>query len=114
MRHISSLEELTKAFDSSSTKPVMLFKHSTRCSLSATAYSEYKAFVDAADPDAVDLTYLDLLAHRDVSNAIEERTGIRHASPQAILLVDGAPVWNTSHMDLTKASLEAAVKALGA
>ena len=107
MQRITSLDDLDDAFSASSEKPVMLFKHSTRCSLSAHAYAVYKPFADNAA--TVNCTYLDLLQYREVSNAIAEKTGIQHKSPQAILLVNGAPVWNASHFDITLASLKSAV-----
>ena len=113
MRSVESLSDLDTLFELSSEKPVMLFKHSTRCSLSSTAYTAYLGYLKTADADAVEYTYLDLLAHRDVSNAIAEKTGLTHKSPQAILLVDGTPVWNASHFDISEENLAAAVSDIG-
>ena len=109
MRNLESIEDLDAVIELSKTKPVMLFKHSTRCSISTLANDAYTAFVERTDADAVEYTYLDLLAHRDVSNAIAEKTGVWHQSPQVILLKDGKPVWNTSHLSITEDALKDAV-----
>ena len=58
----------------------------------------------------LDPAFLDLLEHRDLSNEIAERSGVKHESPQAILLRDGKAIWNASHMSITSDSLLEAVK----
>ena len=105
MRTVESLSDLESMFELSHTKPVLLFKHSTRCSLSSQAYVAYKSYLKTANTEGVEYTYLDLLVHRDVSDAIAENTGIVHKSPQAILLVDGKPVWDASHFDINEDNL---------
>ncbi|MBI3856208.1 MAG: bacillithiol system redox-active protein YtxJ [Planctomycetes bacterium] len=66
---------------------VALYKHSTQCGVSDTALAELEAFLEL-HPGA-DIRYLDLLAHRDVSNEIARRLGVKHESPQLIFLADG-------------------------
>jgi bacillithiol system protein YtxJ len=68
--------------------PVVLFKHSTGCSISAEALGEYQAFV-RKNPRAALFTIVDLLAHQSVSEAIEAELGVRHESPQAIVVEQG-------------------------
>jgi bacillithiol system protein YtxJ len=68
--------------------PVVLFKHSTRCSISAEALGEYQSFV-RTNPTAALYTIVDLLAHWSVSEAIEAELGVRHESPQAIVVEQG-------------------------
>ena len=80
--------------------PLLLLKHSTRCPISAAALEEVEAFT----PDFV---YLDLLAHRDVSNAIADRLGVPHESPQAILLKGGRAVAVLNHDEITREALSA-------
>jgi bacillithiol system protein YtxJ len=97
---ITSETDLDAAIEASYKKPVLLFKHSTRCSISSTALTRLERnWSTDADRDLRPY-YLDLIAYRPVSNAIAERTGVEHESPQAILLVDGQPVYNTSHLDI--------------
>lgn len=87
-------------------RPVVLFKHSTQCPISAAADGEYRAFA-GSHPDSAVFTHLDLLAHRNVSNAIAERLGVRHESPQAIIVSDGRVSRVLNHGDITAAALEA-------
>jgi bacillithiol system protein YtxJ len=75
-------------------KPVVLFKHSTRCSISIMA----KGRLDrATQPEGVDFYYLDLLAFRPLSNQIAEQFAVHHESPQLILLKNGACVYEAAH-----------------
>jgi bacillithiol system protein YtxJ len=89
-------------------RPVILFKHSTQCPVSAAADEEYRAFA-ASHPKAAHFTHLDLLAHRDVSNAIAEKLGVRHESPQAIVVRRGRVSVVLNHDAITAAALEAVV-----
>ncbi len=105
--NIESQADLDALIERSAEGPVFLFKHSTTCPISGSAESEYAAFA-AGGPNAV-CGFLDLRAHRDISDAIEESLGIRHESPQAILVVNGSVVWDASHHGITAAALAAAL-----
>lgn len=85
--------QLHEAILSSNSGPVILFKHSTRCSISAAAWRR----MEEVDTDHYTIYWVDVIADRPISNAIEQRLGIRHESPQAILLQDGEVVWARSH-----------------
>ena len=87
----------------------LLFKHSDRCGVSTHALGAYLAF--AADHPQVPAGWVDVRAHRPLSNRITEATGIRHASPQAVLIVDGTAVWSASHFDITHDALGNAIRA---
>ena len=82
-----------------------LFKHSTQCPISAEALDEFQEFVKA-HPESARFVYLDLIAHRDVSNAIAERLNVEHQSPQFILLEDGKVKTVLSHGAIDRAKLE--------
>jgi bacillithiol system protein YtxJ len=86
--------------------PAVLYKHSTRCDLCDSAIAEVEAFARGR-PD-VDVYYLDLLAHRDVSNSIAARLGVRHESPQAIVLRAGKAVAVLNHEAVRADALERA------
>ena len=109
MKDLTSLDDLDDVLGQSQQQPVMLFKHSTRCPRSAAADEQYRQFAAGNDDGNVLFTHLDLIAHRDVSNAIAKRTKVWHQSPQAILVVDGEAVWSATHEDITVDSLKAAV-----
>jgi bacillithiol system protein YtxJ len=70
-------------------KPVVVFKHSTRCSISQMALDRWDRGWKSAWNEQIDIWYLDLIQHRDISNAIAEDTGVVHESPQALLLENG-------------------------
>lgn len=82
-------------------KPILVFKHSTRCSISATALSRLERNWKAEDADKVTPYYLDLLQHRDISNAIADKYGVEHESPQALVIKDGKVVYHESHMGIS-------------
>lgn len=90
---INSPERLEDLFARSYEVPVLLFKHSISCPIS----SEVHRIV--ADIDA-DVHLIVVQTARHVSNAVAEKTGVRHESPQAIILKDGRPVYAASHFDV--------------
>ena len=100
----SALDEL---FARSEDAPVLLFKHSTTCPISAHAYREMSR-LDAGAARSVALVVVQTA--RALSNEIAQRTGVRHESPQAIVLRRGQPVWTASHYDITAAEVERAVR----
>jgi len=90
---LDSHEKLEALFHASHTQPVIIFKHSTSCGISAGVYREVQA-VDA------DVNLVVVQRNRDISNAISQLTGVRHESPQAIVLLNGSPVYQASHWDI--------------
>lgn len=76
----------------------IVFKHSTRCSISRTALSRFERDWDSTL--TVKPYYLDLLEHRDISNAIAQDTGVEHESPQAILIEKGRVLKHASHLSI--------------
>lgn len=79
--------------------PLVLFKHSTRCSISTLA----KARLDRAlaeDELALPVHYLDLIAHRDASDYVAEALGVRHESPQVIIVDKGEARYVATHLDI--------------
>ncbi len=91
-------ETLLHLFELSNEKPVLLFKHSVTCPLSAEAYEQMEKFEGEINMVVVQQA-------RAVSNEIESRTGIRHQSPQVIILRNGQPAWHASHFKITTQSV---------
>jgi bacillithiol system protein YtxJ len=85
----------------------LLFKHSLYCPVSARAFEEYQRFV--ADHPDLPTAWLDVTGQRPLSRLVEERSGVRHESPQAILFREGRPVWDASHGEITAESLAGAL-----
>jgi len=84
-------------------KPVIVFKHSNACSISARAYREMEKFEGQVN-------ILEVQSAREVSRELANLTGIRHETPQVIVLKDGKAVWNASHFDVTAGDVAKAVK----
>ncbi len=99
-RSIDPLDALLKARGGG-----WIFKHSTRCPISAAAEAEFEKFA-AAHPGAPVYRVL-VIEDRPLSNAIAEKLAIPHPSPQAILIRDGKPIWSASHWDITEQELGA-------
>ncbi|MBL7959733.1 bacillithiol system redox-active protein YtxJ [bacterium] len=83
---------------------VILFKHSTSCSLSADAYREVRSFAES-HPE-VSVCMVKVIEHRDFSNRLAEHFQIRHASPQIIVIKNGLAVQNYSHRSITQREIE--------
>jgi bacillithiol system protein YtxJ len=98
---ITSTEQLQDVLKSSSEQPVLLFKHSTRCPISAQANQEVSKYLN--DEPNPDVTYglIHVVEDRPVSQGAAELLQVNHESPQAILVKDGKAVWNTSHFGIT-------------
>ncbi|GGG98249.1 thioredoxin family protein [Polaribacter pacificus] len=93
---LNSLSELDQIISDSNEETLAIFKHSTRCGISSMVKRQFEKNFEASLKD-FKVYYLDLLAHRDVSNAIEEKLGVRHQSPQLVLIKNGAVIDHASH-----------------
>lgn len=93
---LRSESDWQKAMERSCERPVVVFKHSTRCSVSAMAKRSVESSWEFGEEQA-EAYFLDLLAHREVSSRIASDTGIRHESPQLILLMNKSAVYSASH-----------------
>jgi bacillithiol system protein YtxJ len=106
---LDSLDALNDALTQSATHPVLIFKHSLTCGTSAMAMEEIEDLVGGA-PIGADVYVVPVQTTRAVSNAIETALGIRHETPQVLLLVDGRVVWHASHFRVTAAMVLDAVR----
>jgi bacillithiol system protein YtxJ len=95
---LTNLDQLNEIVALSNEKPVAIFKHSTRCSISRFALKQFENEFDSAD--ATDTYFLDLIEHRDVSNEIANRFKVVHQSPQLLLIKNGQSVYDVSHSDI--------------
>ncbi|AKP50920.1 bacillithiol system redox-active protein YtxJ [Cyclobacterium amurskyense] len=97
---LEDVAQISKIKEESNEKPVVIFKHSTSCSISGMAWNRVQRNWKATDSDKITPYYLDLLSYRALSNAIAEEFGVTHASPQVIVVKDGKAVYNNSHMGI--------------
>lgn len=93
---LHSPEAAQAAFAASRLAPVFIFKHSTACGLSARALAEFNAFLATA-PEGFGYYQVDVLEARAASDRIEELSGVRHESPQVLLLWEAKCVWDADH-----------------
>ncbi|MBN2310974.1 MAG: phosphohistidine phosphatase SixA [Candidatus Hydrogenedentes bacterium] len=109
MKELTSVADLDQCLAAPGARPVLLFKHSTACPVSAEAYRRLLAFEGAAGDAAPDIYLVNVIEDRPVSNAIEARLSVAHQSPQAILVKSGAAVWSASHYGITPERIGAAM-----
>ena len=101
-------EDFDQLLADSQDTPVFLFKHSTRCSISAGRWAMFQGYADR-EARAVFCKLL-VIENRPLSMHVAQKTGIRHQSPQAILFCRGEPVWDASHYSITEENMTAALK----
>ena len=95
---LTDLAQLDEIIAVSNEKPVAIFKHSTRCSVSRMALKQFENEFNSSDK--ITPYFLDLITHRDISNEIATRFGVYHQSPQLILIKNGKATYNVSHSDI--------------
>jgi bacillithiol system protein YtxJ len=103
---IETLAALDELLARSREQPVWVFKHSLTCPISGIAWDEFRRFA-LQEREAV-CAVIEIQLARPVSNAFAERTGVRHESPQAVLLRDARVAWHASHYDIRLTALERA------
>jgi bacillithiol system protein YtxJ len=93
--NLTDLNDLEAMIQESFEHPVVVFKHSTRCSISRMALRQFET--DWNLEGKITPYFLDLLEYRSISNAIAERLGVVHQSPQVIVVKAGQAVYDVSH-----------------
>ena len=103
------MDQLTEIKIKSIEKPQLIFKHSTRCSISSMSLD--RLLRNWKEEDSIEITpyYLDLIAYRSLSNLVAERFGISHESPQVLLLKDGKVTYHESHYGISYAEIKSQV-----
>ncbi len=109
LKVLDGLDELDRMLAASSDRPLLLFKYSNTCGTSAHALDELVANLNESPADAT-YAMVTVQAHRDVSNAIARKLGVRHETPQALLVRDGRMVWSASHFRVTATAVKEAIK----
>lgn len=105
---LKSQDQLEALRAESKNQPVIIFKHSTRCSISQTALSRLERNWKEDEMTAVKPYYLDLLYYREISNKIADLFEVEHQSPQVIVLKDGEVVFHRSHFEIDFQSIKKA------
>lgn len=103
---LNSREQIDEIVSRSVDVPQLIFKHSTRCSISAMAKGRLER---QEGPSGVDFYFLDLIRHRDLSNEIARIFKVQHESPQVILIKNGEGVFHASHSGVSMNSIISAL-----
>lgn len=101
---LTNEEQLSKIQSDSFLHPVVIFKHSTRCSISSMAKSRLER---ASAPQGLDFYYLDLIKYRTISNQVADIFSIPHESPQVIMVKNGKCVYDESHIGISMDTIAA-------
>lgn len=102
---LDKMEQFDEIDEISQTKSVVLFKHSTRCSISRMALKQFDAEFNYPE-EKIDWYLLDLLNQRDLSNEIASRYNVVHQSPQIVVIRNGKAVFNASHDSISAEDLK--------
>ncbi|MBA2305164.1 MAG: bacillithiol system redox-active protein YtxJ [Acidobacteria bacterium] len=105
LKILPDTDALEAAIAESCERPVLIFKHSRTCGVSCEAFDELHAHL-ADGSSEVSYNLITVQSHRRVSEHAATRLGVRHETPQVILLRDGVPVWNASHFRITAQELK--------
>lgn len=98
-RYLESESDWEEALKSSSELPIVVFKHSTRCSVSLMARKMLEQKWDFNEEEITPY-FLDLIKFRNVSDRISHDTEVRHESPQLIYIKDGKVDYHASHYSI--------------
>jgi len=101
---LTSTSDWEDALEASEDQTVLIFKHSSACSVSARADQELTSLADETE---LPIYQVVVQQARPVSNEIEDTLGVRHETPQAILLRDRQPIFHASHFDVTADTIRA-------
>lgn len=105
--HLASPESVDRWIEAGSERSQWLFKHSLTCSVSTEARKEFERFMgqDGAGTPSETFAWIKIQEARAASRHAAERLGVRHESPQVLLIRDGEVVWHASHWEITAAAL---------
>jgi bacillithiol system protein YtxJ len=96
-------DQINEIIEKSKTKPQVIFKHSTRCSISAMAKGRLERSIA---PGNADFYYLDLISYRNISNKISSVFNVYHESPQILVIKNGECIYDESHGSITMDEIE--------
>src|SRR4051794_30157535 len=92
--NLTTEEQLQEIKERSNERPQLIFKHSTRCSISSVAKNRLDR---SSRPDGIDFYFLDLIKHRNISNQVSREFNVYHESPQVLIIKNGQSIYDESH-----------------
>ncbi len=106
---LTDVADIDRLLADSFERPVLVLKHSRSCGTSAQAFDELQDHLSQAPADGAHYAVVTVQTHRDVSQALASRLGVRHETPQALVLRNGEVAWHASHFRVTAQSIAAAL-----
>jgi bacillithiol system protein YtxJ len=102
---LTSIDQWNEALENTDEQPLLVFKHSTTCPISAEGLNQFENFLQEKQ-DNIQTVLVKVIESRSVSNQIADDLGVKHESPQVILIRDRNVLWSASHWNITKDSLK--------
>ena len=102
---LNALDQLQEIDRKSTIKPQLIFKHSTTCGISRMVMRTFTNTIDIT-PERIDIYYLDLHAHREVSDEVSYKFQVLHQSPQVLIIKNGKVIAHASHGAITEMDFE--------
>ena len=99
--NLNDTTEIPNLKKESDLQSVLIFKHSTRCSISSTALARLERNWEKLNPNTIKPYFLDLIKHRNLSNRIAEEFQVKHESPQVLLIKNNQCVHTASHLNIS-------------
>lgn len=100
---LTSIKMLQNIKQESNDAPVIIFKHSTSCSISGMSKMRLEGSWKYQGMKAY---YLDLLSYRDISGAIAQEFSVHHESPQILMIYKEECIYDASHFDINVKELD--------
>lgn len=100
MLELNTQNQIIEINDLSASKPIIIFKHSTRCSISSAALNRFEKVYANVNAAEMPVYYLDLIKFRDISNLIAQHYQVEHQSPQTLLIQNGKCTHHASHFEI--------------
>jgi bacillithiol system protein YtxJ len=107
---LQTADQLAALIQESSERKILIFKHSTRCSISRTTLDRLERNWSDQEVTNVKSYFLDLLTYRELSNAVADRFDVEHQSPQLLIISNGKSVYDRSHFDIDFKHIKEALK----
>ncbi|MDQ7093469.1 bacillithiol system redox-active protein YtxJ [Desulfosporosinus sp. PR] len=104
LKELTTSQDFQAALEESCRRKVLIFKHSTQCPISAHAWQEVRNYLQQTADDVL-IVMIKVIESRSLSNQVANDLGIKHESPQVILLRDKNVLWHTSHQAITLLNL---------
>lgn len=97
---IDSTQHIKQILEESKERPVLIYKHSTRCNISRTALDRLERHWKQEEMGDTKVYYLDLISYREVSNLIAEEFEVEHESPQVLIIRNEKSMYDRSHFEI--------------